>query len=683
MIGFFIILGLILTIGTNTMTQTTDEFAYLRHPNWPKEVTDQKIINFLENENTIAKAFFEPLEPMINDIFNQIKARIPLKDFKPPVQNKEYTYFQEIGEHDDYWKYFRKDAHKTQIILDVNILAKGHEFCTVTAVTPSPDNQYLAYCINLEGGEDYTIVVKSLKTGEIIDQKVTNSFGQISWHANSKGFFYVPCGDNWRAQKVMLHRIGDLEDITVYEEKDSTYWVDMQTSLSHDFLFITPHTGERNEVWSVDLRQETQQPRLLKSRDDGHITHIDHHGEYFYALINDMGKNFRLVRTSIHAPWSNITQIIPHSKDVYLDGIEAYQNFLLVSKKNLGVPEITAIDHSTLLPKFEIDFSKHGKSKSFAASALTMHYESNRLRYTYSSLCEPSQIWEYVDNDTTELVKKITFDGFDPNDYEIERIYSTSDDGTQVPISLIYKKSTFKKDGSNPLYLYGYGSYGISMEPQFRPHIFPLLDKGFVYAIAHIRGGADLGHYWYEAAKFLTKKRTFEDFISCAKHLCDTNYTSKGNIAIDGRSAGGMLIGYAINTAPDLFKAAVLGVPFVDVLNTMLDETLPLTATEFEEWGNPKDPQYYDYIKSYSPYDNVKAQNYPAIFMTTGIKDPRVGYWEPAKFLAKIKSMKLDKNPLLMKTNMAAGHFGKSSRFEMYREYAQEYAFILHTFLSK
>ena len=282
-----------------------------------------------------------------------------------------------------------------------------------------------------------------------------------------------------------------------------------------------------------------------------------------------------------------------------------------------------------------------------------------------------------------ESVKKITFDGFDPNDYGIERIYSTSDDGTQVPISLIYKKSTFKKDGSNPLYLYGYGSYGISMEPQFRPHIFPLLDKGFVYAIAHIRGGADLGYYWYEAAKFLTKKRTFEDFISCAKHLCNTNYTSKGNIAIDGRSAGGMLIGYTINTAPDLFKAAVLGVPFVDVLNTMLDETLPLTATEFEEWGNPKDPQYYDYIKSYSPYDNVKAQHYPAIFMTTGIKDPRVGYWEPAKFLAKIKSMKLDQNPLLMKTNMAAGHFGKSSRFEMYKEYAEEYAFILHIFLSR
>lgn len=378
--------------------------------------------------------------------------------------------------------------------------------------------------------------------------------------------------------------------MTVYEEKDSTYWVDMQTSLSHEFLFIAPHTGERNEVWSIDLKQEKPQPHLLKSRDDGHITHADHHGEYFYALINDMGKNFRLVRTSVHEPWSNVTQIIPHSKNVYLDGIESYRNFLVVSKKNLGVPEITAIDHSTLLPKFEIDFSKHGKSKSFAASALTMHYESNRLRYTYSSLCEPNQIWEYVDNDTTELVKKITFDGFDPNDYGIERIYSTSDDGTQVPISLIYKKSTFKKDGSNPLYLYGYGSYGISMEPQFRPHIFPLLDKGFVYAIAHIRGGADLGYYWYEAAKFLTKKRTFEDFISCAKHLCNTNYTSKGNIAIDGRSAGGMLIGYTINTAPDLFKAAVLGVPFVDVLNTMLDETLPLTATEFEEWEILKIP---------------------------------------------------------------------------------------------
>ena len=478
----------------------------------------------------------------------------------------------------------------------------------------------------------------------------------------------------------MYHEIGSKEpDIEIYAEKKPSYWVEMDLSASHRFLFISPKTGECNEIWTVDLSQEQLKAKLLKSRDDGYLASVTHHEESFYALINDTGKNFRLIQTSIHRPWHDMIDIIPHSKAVYLEEVECYKDFLVVVKKNLGIPEIVAIDYKTLTPKFSVDFSKHTKSSSFAASALTMHYESDVLRYTYSSLSEPTQIWEY-NQDTHTCVKKVTFPGLNPEDYNVQRIYAPSDDGTRVPISLIYKKSLFKKNGSNPLYLYGYGSYGISVEPGFRPHIFPLLDRGFIFAIAHIRGGADLGYYWYESAKFLTKKRTFEDFIACAKLLSSTDFTTPGNIAIDGRSAGGMLIGYTINTAPELFKAAILGVPFVDVLNTMLDETLPLTATEFEEWGNPKDPVYYDYIKSYSPYDNVKAQNYPAIFMTTGIKDPRVGYWEPAKFLAKLKKLKTDQNPLLLKTNLSAGHFGKSSRFEVYKEYAEEYAFILKIF---
>ena len=661
----------------NTQTPT-DEFSNLRDSHWPEAVKDPKIIAFLEHENKNVKDFFDPLQKQIETVFEEIKAKISLKDFRPPVQKGIYSYFQEIRENDDYWTYYRK-AEKAEVILDVNLLAKGHEFCTVTSVIPSPDNRSLAYAINLEGGEDYTIVVKSLDTGDIIDQKVTNAFGQIAWHGNSKGFFYIPCGENWRAQKVMYHEIGNTSDIEIYEEKDSTYWVEMDVSLSDRFLFISPKTGERNEVWTVDFKDQKLEANLLKSRNDGHLTTITHHEESFYALINDSGKNFRLIQTDIHEPWSQVIEIIPHSKDVYLEEIECYKDFLLVAKKNLGIPELSAIDYKTLTPKFSVDFSKHTKSGSFDASVLTTHYESNTLRYSYSSLSEPTQIWEY-NQDSHTCIKNITFKGFNSEDYETQRIYAASDDGTKVPISIIYKKGLFKKDGSNPLYLYGYGSYGISIEPGFRPHIFPLLDRGFIFAIAHIRGGSDLGYYWYEAAKFLTKKRTFEDFIACAKYLSNNGYTTSGNIAIDGRSAGGMLIGYTINAAPELFKAAILGVPFVDVLNTMLDETLPLTATEFEEWGNPKDPVYYDYIKSYSPYDNVKPQNYPAIFMTTGIKDPRVGYWEPAKFLAKLKKLKTNKNPLLLKTNMSAGHFGKSSRFEAYKEYAEEYVFILKVF---
>ena len=541
-----------------------------------------------------------------------------------------------------------------------------------------PNHQYAAYSINTNGDERYFVEVTDIKSGALLESNVHNAFGSIVWDSNSSGFFYIKCGDDWRAKEVYYHKLNTEQtaDPLVFKEQDETFWVSISKTSDDRHLVISSKSGSSNELYLLDLGSPLSKAQLLKERQDNCIYYASSYKDDLYVMINDTGRNFRLIKTTIAAPFKESEELIPHNKDEYIEEVTCYKNWLVVEKRKLGLVDISI---------FSYDFSKHYsisfEDASYSAHHIFTSYDSESVRYSYSSLAKPNKIMELiVETKAVSTLKTQTIPSrFDEKKYHVERIWAKSDDGTEVPISLVYNKGLFKKDGSNPLYLYGYGSYGISVNSYFRSTIFSLVDRGFVYALAHIRGGDDLGYEWYESAKFLTKKKTFEDFVSCAKHLANTGYTSNGKIAICGGSAGGMLIGASINMAPPhLFKTAILHVPFVDVLNTMLDDTLPLTPGEFKEWGNPQNKEFFEYMRSYSPYDNISAKEYPHIFITAGLKDPRVSYWEPAKFYAKLTKLKLDSNHLLLKTNMGAGHFGKSGRYDHLKEIAEEFAFVLN-----
>lgn len=539
------------------MNSLQDKYSYLRDPQWPVDVTDPNILTFLKQENeNLEKFLFSQKNCNLHSIemiFNEIKQHISLHDFKPSIiNNSDYEYYEEISKSDDYWKYFRKHIGNQQmeLILDVNEIAKGHEFCTVTSVKPSPDNSLLAYALNIEGGEDYTIIIKSLTSGLIIDQQVSNVFSDFIWHKDSKSIYYIPCGENWRAQQVKRHIIesNTIDDILIYDEKDSVYWVEMYVSLSHRFLFISPKTGEASEIHFIDLDVDSNTTTLLKSRNDRHICKVSHYEDSFYILINDQGKNFRLIQTCINNPWNEVIELIPHSKDIYLEDIDCYANFFMVFVNENGFAKIHVKSYSLNSLLYSVDYSKHSQKGSYDSHPIQLDFHTNCIRYDYSSLNTPLQIWEYSLL-TKELIclKQTQLEGFNSNDYIIDRIYAPyqillddkayyhdDDANISIPISIIYKNDLFNQDGTNPLLLYGYGSYGYANPAKFRATIFPLLNRGFVFAIAHIRGGSDLGFYWYESAKFLTKKKTFYDFILCAKYLIQEKYSSQGNLVCEG-----------------------------------------------------------------------------------------------------------------------------------------------------
>lgn len=660
------------------MTQNTDKYSWLRDPNWPKS-TDQKILSYLNKWNEECEDHMKPLKQSIDSLFAEMKGRIKEDDISAPVKRDEYFYYSYIKKGDSYWtrarKYKSMDAQE-EIILDENVESKGHEFFKVGDISVSPDHSKIAYSLDTQGSERFTIFIKDIKTGQLIDSAVSDAFGDMVWDTNNTGFFYIPTGKEWRSEKVYYHKLGEpqKEDALIYHEHDKTFWLDITKSEDRKYLFITSKSGNSSEVRYINLTKATIVPTLVFERKTDVIYYLSHHSGYFYIMTNDLGKNNRIARFKPSESIENAEEICPTSKDIYIKNFHMYQNHLCIERRRLGLPEIQLIRLNDLMP-YTVDF----KEASYDATVIFTTFEAEAIRYEYSSLACPRTTFEY--NFTTSEYKTLKVQeipsGFDKSKYVVQREWATAQDGTQVPISLVYRKDLFTNDGRNPLYLYGYGSYGHAIPAAFRGTIISLLDRGFVYAIGHIRGGDDLGYEWYESAKFLNKKRTFEDFIACAYHLIDKNYTTLGQITICGGSAGGMLIGYCINNAPELYKAAVLHVPFVDVLSTMLDDSLPLTPLEFKEWGNPKDEGFYEYMKSYSPVDNVKAQNYPNIFITSGLNDPRVTYWEPAKFAAKLQDMKLDANALLLKTNMSAGHGGKSGRYDAIKEVAEEFAFVL------
>ena len=511
---------------------------------------------------------------------------------------------------------------------------------------------------------------------------VLENVSSIIWDELEQGFFYTKMDDKWRSKELYYHKLGaqQKDDTLLYKEKDETFYVSIDKTSDYKYIILHSGNSTSTELQYIDSHASKHKLHMLIPRREDHLCSVDHVHDHFYIQTNDKGKNFRLVRVKDSNPiFKNYEEIVSHSDEKYLLNVDLYDDFFVTEIKEKGLPQIRLLNYNLQ----ELDSIKFPDPTYTASAIYSCHDDDSELLIGYSSPVSPSTVFKYtVANRKMKQIKVQEIpSGYNKEEYKCERVFAESRDGkTKIPVSLIYKKSLFKKDGSNPLFLYGYGSYGISIPPSFSVSALSFLDRGFVYAIAHIRGGDDLGFKWYEDAKFLNKKLTFNDFIDCAKSLIKKKYTSRGNIAISGGSAGGMLIGTAINEEPELFKAAVAVVPFVDVLNTMLDDTLPLTPGEFKEWGNPKEKKFFDYIKSYSPYDNIKSQKYPTLYVKGGLNDPRVTYWEPAKWVAKLRDSKLDKNLLVFETNMDAGYSGKTGRFYRIKENSRMYAFIFSVF---
>jgi oligopeptidase B len=659
-----------------------DEYNWLRDKDWPS-VNNHEILSYLKEENEYFDQFLSPLEEEKKKIFAELKARIKLSDKSPDIKKDNYHYYTRTEEDKDYTIYCRKkiipDDSSEEILLDVNNLAIGKNFTKLGAFSVSPDHKLIAYSVDFTGDERYMIKIYDIDSQRYLRDEIPDTIGNVVWHEELNGFFYTPMNENWRHDKVMFHYLGDSvnEDRLVLCETDPLYQVSVSKAGSRKYIIVNVEGHNSNENYVIAIDDHNFIPKLIRAREDKIFYNIDHNGDYFYIRTNYKAKDFRIAMTRVNNFQDpEFDDYIKERTGEYLSSFDLTKNYLILNYKVNGLPLVKIHNLSDKTEKI-IGFP----DQAFSAEAASCNYDEDDIRLYYSSFARPSTTYSY-DFDKSKLsilkIQEIP-SGFDSDDYMVERIFA-SNDGVKVPITLFYKKSLFKKDGSNPLYLYGYGSYGINAPVSFRNVAVTLADNGFIYGVAHIRGGDDLGHDWYEAAKFLNKKRTFEDFISVSEYLINQQYTSKGNIVVYGGSAGGLLVGAVINAKPELFKAAIAHVPFVDVLNTMLDDTLPLTPGEFKEWGNPKELDYFNYIKSYSPYDNIKAQNYPHLFVTCAIADPRVGYWEAAKWVARIKATQTGNNLVLLKTNLNAGHTGASGRFDYLKEIADDLVFILKIF---
>ncbi|XP_012563721.2 protease 2 [Hydra vulgaris] len=662
--------------------EIVDEYAWLRDPEWPN-VKDPKIIEYLQVENKYTDHYFEPLQSKKDEIFNELKSRIKLADQSPYTKEDNFYYYSRTEEDKDYPIYCRKAfsvSDPEEIILDVNVLAKDKKFTNVGYLATSPDHTLLAYSVDFTGDEKFTLKIYNLKTQEYLADEINNIGSKIIWHETLGGLFYMPLNEQLRQDKVMFHFLGvdNLNDKLIFQISDPLYQLVTSKSSSKKYIFIEKNGHSANEIHAIRMNDDTFQPKLIKPLKENIFYDVKHNGNNFYIKTNENAKNFQIVIVDENDfendLWNN--EFIAHDPSKYLSSFSLTKNYLLLNYRDKGIPLIKV---TSLQDKSEkvINFP----DPSFTAFAKSTNFEEDDIRIDYSSLARPNTTYSYdFTNDKLTILKVQEIpSGFDAEEYKVERIFADSEE-VKIPVTLLYKKSLFKKDGTNPVYLYGYGSYGYAVPVSFKNNAISLVNRGFVYVIAHIRGGDDLGFYWYESAKFLNKKRTFLDFIAASEALIRENYTSENNIVICGGSAGGLLIGAVINERPELFKAAIAHVPFVDVLNTMLDESLPLTPGEFKEWGNPKEPEFFSYIKSYSPYDNVKSQNYPSLYVTAGLSDPRVSYWEAAKWVAKLREKKSDSNILLLKTNMDSGHYGASGRFDYLKEAADDIVFIISVF---
>ncbi len=649
---------------------------------WLNERDNLEVINYLEAENAYVDTVLSHTKQFQKDLFEEMKGRIKEDDASVPYKKNGYYYYTRYEEGKEYPIYCRKkdDLEGEEIILlDANIRAKAHDYYNATGLVVSDNNKLLAFGEDVVSRRIYTIRIKNLETGEILKDEIPETVGYVAWANDNKTLFYTLKDETTlRPYKVMRHLIGtDIsEDEEVFNEADETFYTYCWKSKSGDYIFIgsfSTLTTEYNYLSADDPdgKFKPVQPRIRAL--EYKVAHFDDH---FYIITNaDGAENFKLVKAPVDNPQKdNWQDIIPHRSDVFLEDMTLFQNYLVLQERIKGINNIRVLPWENFDKGHYVDF---GENAYLASTKDNYDFDTETVRLSYTSMTTPRSVFDY-NMSTKELTLKKeqeVLGTFDKHNYKTERIYAKARDGEEVPISIVYKKG-FKKNSPGPLLLYAYGSYGNSMDPYFSSIRLSLLNRGFAFAIAHIRGGQELGRRWYEDGKLLNKKNTFYDFIDCAEFLIEEGYTASKQLFAMGGSAGGLLMGAVANLRPDLWKGVLASVPFVDVVTTMLDESIPLTTGEFDEWGNPKEEEYYHYIKSYSPYDNVEAKPYPSMLITTGLHDSQVQYWEPAKWVAKLRDLKRDDNVLLFKTDMSAGHGGASGRFEALKDIALEYVFM-------
>ncbi len=663
-----------------------DPWNWLRDPAYPT-VEDADVLAYLTAENEYFEAAMGPHQGLIDTLFEEIKARQQPDLSSVPWRRGEWYYqwsYQEGSQYRVWSRWPAADARaregptdNARTILDEPALAEGVEYFRLGSLSVGNGGALLVYSTDTDGSERYRMVVKDLRIGEMLGDEIEGTIGNAVWAADDASFFYTVLDDNWRPWQVRRHTLGQPvdEDAVVYEETDPGFFVGLSLTTSREYVVIGAGDHVTSEVRLIGASEPGASPVLVSARRTGHEYSVDHQGERFVIRTNDTHKNARLATTPVDDPSEGSwVSLVDASDEHYITGFKAFGEFIAVEERVEGLDHIRLIDGDG--ESFYIPFPE---STYTVGIETNLEFQTDTLRLEYTSMVTPSTVFDYH-VDTKELeVRKVQQvpSGYEAGDYVTERLMAVARDGAQVPVSVVRRRDT-PVDGSAPVYLYGYGAYGHSVPPSFSTTRLSLLDRGFIFAIAHIRGGDDLGYHWYEAGKLDRRTNTFNDFVDVARHLVETGYGSEGRIAIAGGSAGGQLMGAVVNEARELWGAVAAHVPFVDVLNTMLDDSLPLTPIEWPEWGNPiEDRDVFEYIRSYSPYDQLTEGEYPPILVTAGLNDPRVTYWEPAKYVAKLRTMKRDDNSLLLKTNMGAGHGGKSGRYDRLYEVAEEYAFIL------
>lgn len=650
---------------------------------WMNDREDQRVIDYLNAENDYYQQMTAHTKKFQEELFEEMKSRIQEDDESVPYFKNGYYYITRYEKGKDYPIYSRKLGSltaKEEILFDCNKMAEGHKYFNLGSLTVSEDNKLALFSTDLIGRRQYTLQVKNLETGEILGDKIENTTGGATWANDNQTFFYTKKDDvTLRSDKIYRHSLGakSSADVLVFHEKDETFNTFVYKEKSNKYLIIGSGSTVSNEYRFLDANNPKGEFKLFQKRERDLEHNISYYNGDFYIVTNkDGATNFKVMKCSEKATSKeNWVDLIPHRKDFFVEDVEIFKNYLVISERNNGLNKLRIMSWDKTK-----DYYLPFESETYVAYTTTnLEFDTEILRYGYQSMITPNSTIDFnmTSQEKTVLKEQQVLGGkFDKNNYTEERIWATAADGTKIPMSMVYRKG-MKKDGKNPVLQYAYGSYGYTIDPYFSTSRLSLIDRGFVYVICHIRGGQYMGREWYENGKMLKKMNTFTDFVDCSKHLIKEKYTSAEHLYAQGGSAGGLLMGVITNLAPELYNGIVSQVPFLDVVTTMLDESIPLTTGEFDEWGNPKNKEYYDYMLSYSPYDNLRAMAYPNILITSGFHDSQVQYWEPTKYVAKLRTLKTDKNKLFLDTNMDAGHGGASGRYEALKEGAKVYAFIL------
>ncbi|MBI3163842.1 MAG: S9 family peptidase [Chloroflexi bacterium] len=654
---------------------------------WMRNREDTEAVRYLQNENLYLEETLKHLQPLQEILFQEMKGRIKEVDSSVPEKFGDYFYYTRMEAEKQYPIYCRKKGSleaPEEILIDQNILADGYEFCSVSAFSISPDGTKLAYSIDLEGAEVYTIHVKDLETGRLYPETIQWTLGNVyysigvEWASDSKNFFYLTLDDFHRAYKLFRHTIGTdpTQDVLLFEETDDTYALSLFKTRSGKFIMTYHYNTISQEMRFIPTDEPDSELQVLQPREQGLEYYATHHGDSFYIVTNKDAYNYKLVKTPISAAGiENWQDVLPHRADVLLENIDAFENHIVLHERKNGLKQLRISQADGVSDVVYVKFP----DPTYEVSVETnLEYRKDNFRIRYSSLATPHSIVN-IDMGTGAwdiLKEDFIPNGYDKTQYATEYILAPAADGKLVPISVVYKKG-LKRDGQNPTLLYGYGAYGSSSEAYFNANIISILERGFVFAIGHVRGGIELGRHWYDEGKMFNKKNSFTDFVACAEHLIKAGFTSSEKLAIIGASAGGLLVGASMILRPDLFKVVICKVPFLDVVTSMSDPTIPLTTLEYDQWGNPENRDAFEYMLSYSPYDNLQAVEYPHLLLTTGYNDPRVAYWEPAKFLARLREVKKGNTLAMLQTNFSAGHAGASGRYDWLKENVLDFAFLI------